>query len=572
MAALLLVPSLSGSPEVISLVPTLVVAMLATLHVWLMLRVELLSFASPPFMALGGYATALLALHVSPNALLVTPLAFVAPALIAAALGVLVLRLRGTYFALITFAFAQIVVIALALNQSVLGGNTGLVSIPALTLGSREFAADAELLRFSVVVGVIGVVIASAVSISQRRAFAAIHENEPLAASLGLRPWLYKTIAFVTSAGLAGLAGLVVINQLAIAQPNTFTPFSSVGHVAGAVLGGTASIFGALLGGALFAWIDHEFAGQAEYSQLLLGVALIVVVLAAKDGISGLVVRLTRLASRRERRPVPSRDQRLAALRSGATAEEVAPEPGPGLGHSLEVRELSRRFGGLKAVDGLSFRLAPGEVLGVIGPNGAGKTTLVSMLAGAVEPSAGVIALDGADVAGRPTHSVARRGVARTFQQTATFPGETVAENLLRALAFSGQPAFEPEAVELIRSTGLADRLDERTGDLPYGLQKMLGLLMAIVTRPKLLLLDEPAAGLERSERPFIDRLVQYAVARNCAVLLVEHDMDLVRRVCPRVIVMDAGALLAEGAPDVLFSDPAVIAAYLGEVPEAVAP
>jgi ABC-type branched-subunit amino acid transport system ATPase component len=207
-------------------------------------------------------------------------------------------------------------------------------------------------------------------------------------------------------------------------------------------------------------------------------------------------------------------------------------------------------------------------VLGVIGPNGAGKTTLISMLAGALAPSSGQVRLESKNIEGRPSYNVARRGVGRSFQQTATFGNETVGENLARALVFSRRSSFDGGFHALIASTGLLDVLDSRSADLPYGKQKLLGLLMTVATRPRLLLMDEPAAGLETSERLLIDRIVDLVVSDGTAVLLVEHDMDLVKRICPRVIVMDAGALLAEGPPEDVFRDLNVISAYLGTPPE----
>jgi ABC-type branched-subunit amino acid transport system ATPase component/ABC-type branched-subunit amino acid transport system permease subunit len=581
LAAALLIPRVTDDLLVISLVPTIVIAILGTLHVWLMLRVNLLSFASPPFMALGGYALALAAKHTTVNPLILVPLAFLVPSALALALGALVLRLRGTYFALITFALAQVAVLAIGMNDSILGGMSGLSGIPPVKLAGHEFAAGAALLDFTVVVGIVGVVVAVAVSRSQRRNFAAINENEVLAATLGLRPWLYKTIAFVCSAGLAGLAGMLLVNQLGNAQPETFSPFSSTGHVAGAVVGGTGSVLGAVLGAGLFAWMTNEFASQAEYAHLLLGLTLIAVVLFAKNGISDVLLRGTGYAVGRLRKNVgPAADSRPAQRLDGRAATETRPAPVSPAHPTgaqaavadrtplLEVRGLSRRFGGLRAVDNLTFSLSDGEVLGVIGPNGAGKTTLISMLAGAVAPSSGQILLNGKRIDGKPSHAIARRGVARTFQQTAIFPSETVHENLERALSFSGHSDMPEEVAKLVESTGLALRLNDKSGDLPYGFQKVLGLIMGLATRPRLLLLDEPAAGLEVSERWQIDDIVRIAVDSGCAVILVEHDMDLVRRICPRVIVMDSGRHLAEGSPDEVFKDAQVISAYLGTASE----
>ncbi|HEV7964786.1 MAG TPA: ATP-binding cassette domain-containing protein [Actinoplanes sp.] len=582
VAASFAVPKLTADPFLLSFVPTIVVTLLATFHVWLLLRVNLLSFASPAFMAVGGYTLALAATHLTTNAVLLVALCFVVPAVLALPLGALLLRLRGTYFALVTFVLAQVVVLVVVIADGTLGGTSGISGIPPATLGAQSFGAGGPLLRFSAIVGLIGVAVAGVVTLRWRRHFAAIDENEPLAASLGLRPWAYKTASFVTAAGVAGLAGLVLVNQLGNAHPDSFSPFSAVNHVAAAVLGGV-SILGPVIGAVVLSWLVHAFATQAEYSQLLLGATLILVVLYAKGGITGTVQRgvgmlagrsgAAKTASRRAEN-VGAATRRPEATAASPTLDAPTPDapsepvPEPSSEPILVVTDLSRRFGGVAAVNGISFRLKAGEVLGVIGPNGAGKTTLINMVSGHIASSGGRVELDGRALTGAPSHTMSRHGIARSYQQTSVFAGVSVRENLARAKAFSPRWISEAELADLLAATGLADRLDDRAGDLPYGLQKLLGLLLPIATRPRVLLLDEPAAGLERAERGRIDELVDWVVRRGCAVLLVEHDMDLVRRVCPRVIVMDTGRPLAEGVPDDVFADPRVITAYLGVADE----
>jgi ABC-type branched-subunit amino acid transport system ATPase component len=230
----------------------------------------------------------------------------------------------------------------------------------------------------------------------------------------------------------------------------------------------------------------------------------------------------------------------------------------------LRVEDLAKHFGGLRVFADVSFGLERGGLMGVIGPNGAGKTTLINVISGRLAPSEGRVLLDGRDVTGQPAHALSRLGVARTFQQTNIFRSVSVRENISRANRF-GRRGVQPGLERLLTEFGLADRLDEQSDKLPYGLQKMLGLVMAFATGPSVLLLDEPAAGLERGERTRIDAFVQHVrEADGCSVLIVEHDMDLIRRLCPRVLVLDAGAVLADGAPAEVLARPDVIAAYLG--------
>jgi len=235
-------------------------------------------------------------------------------------------------------------------------------------------------------------------------------------------------------------------------------------------------------------------------------------------------------------------------------------------GAELRVDGISKRFGGLQVFTGVSFTIAPAEILGVIGPNGAGKTTLINVISGRLRPNSGQIVLDGRSVGGRPVHELSRCGLVRSFQQTNTFKTATVRENLSRAVAFSGSPASIWQRLNvMLEGFDLAARLEERSDRLPYGLQKMLGLMLTYTTRPKVLMLDEPAAGLERRERTLVDTFVT-AVRDDfgCSVLIVEHDMDLIRRLCPRILVLNAGNVLAEGPPAEVLSRSDVIDAYMG--------
>jgi branched-chain amino acid transport system ATP-binding protein len=237
-------------------------------------------------------------------------------------------------------------------------------------------------------------------------------------------------------------------------------------------------------------------------------------------------------------------------------------------GAELEVRQLSKSFGGVRVLEDVNFHIASGEVLGVVGPNGAGKTTLINVIAGRVVPTGGKVLLDKRDVTGRPTHLLSRAGVGRSFQQTNTFRTASVGENIARAIRFAGAKALRwDEIMPLLQRFDLGERLDEQSDKLPYGLQKMLGLVMVYVTGARLLLLDEPAAGLERGERQRIDDFVQHAQERNgCSVLIVEHDIDLIRRLCPRIVMLDVGRIMADGPPAEVFARPDVIAAYVGAV------
>ncbi|WP_449041185.1 ABC transporter ATP-binding protein [Paracoccus sp. (in: a-proteobacteria)] len=233
---------------------------------------------------------------------------------------------------------------------------------------------------------------------------------------------------------------------------------------------------------------------------------------------------------------------------------------------ALYAERMSKSFGGLKVFHDVSFTLQPGGLLGVIGPNGAGKTTMINIISGRLAASSGQVRLGETRIDGRPVYDNAGRGLVRSFQQTATFSGHSVSDNLRSAVRFARRDLSVLERLApLLEQFGLVENWDRHAEVLPYGLQKMLGLTMALATQPRILLLDEPAAGLEKSERSNIDAYVGFAQREfGCGVLLVEHDMELIRRLCPQVIVLDGGRLIATGSPDEVLNRKDVIDAYLG--------
>lgn len=235
----------------------------------------------------------------------------------------------------------------------------------------------------------------------------------------------------------------------------------------------------------------------------------------------------------------------------------------------LEVEGLCRRFGGLKAVDGLSFRLEKGRILGLLGPNGSGKTTALNLISGVVKPNSGSIRLSGEETAGIPSFRLARMGIARTFQLVRVFGTMTVSENVAAGLAFTGSAVFGKRARQLIDDlltrVGLAGRGGEFAGNLNYIDQKRLELARALASNPQVLLLDEWLAGLNPTELLEAIALVQRVRADGVSVVMVEHVLEAVRTLCDECVVMNAGAPIASGTPEKVLSHPAVVQAYLGE-------
>jgi len=235
----------------------------------------------------------------------------------------------------------------------------------------------------------------------------------------------------------------------------------------------------------------------------------------------------------------------------------------------LEAAGLRKRFGGLHAVDGIDVTVEPGELVGLFGPNGAGKTTLFNLIAGAYYPDAGTIRFGGDDVTRFPAFRRARLGIARTFQLVRPFRALSIMENLLAVVASEGTPSRTPErdALQLLGDVGLADRAHDPAGSLTLGMLKRFEVARALMLQPRLLLLDEPLAGLTDGESAMMLRLIESVKAR-AAVVMVEHNVRLALPLCDRAVVMEQGKVIAQGTPAQIRSDPAVIHAYLGDTPE----
>jgi branched-chain amino acid transport system permease protein len=280
-------PFLTGSMLVYSIANQILVAVVAAFSVYLMLRMNLLSFATPAFMAIGGYAVAITAGRGMTNVILLTGISILVPAIVALPLGALVLRLRGTYFVLVTFVLTEILQLLLFVTPGLTGGSNGIAGIPAVTLFNITFADNQAVWLLATVFALLAVLATVVVTYYFRPHFAAIEENEILAQSLGLPVWRYKVIGFVVAAGLAGLAGFSLVIMLLTAHPSSFSAMSSVNYIAYTFVGGEGSILGPILGSALLVWAFNLFGGQGQYSQGFYGLLIIAVVMVARGGLVG---------------------------------------------------------------------------------------------------------------------------------------------------------------------------------------------------------------------------------------------------------------------------------------------
>jgi branched-chain amino acid transport system permease protein len=576
--------------------------------------------------ALGGftaYTFSLLAVKTGMNQLLAIVIATAATVLVSIIVGLVCLRLEDFRFAIMTLAFA-LSGVGLATGLVITGQSAGL-NVPGewavLHLGPIRWDFSSRLGGFSALMMVTFFVLLIGIHLLLQmrpgRGMLAIREDAVLAESLGIAAGFHRILAFGVSAVVSSLAGVFQAEYYTFIFPELFSFGTLVNVIVVLTLGGRGRLYGPLVGGVLYASLTNILNIGGRYQASVFGIMVIVITILARHGLSyylsqgekGLVALVVDPAARArlrqaltERRWRRGRSTPVVIVTAAEEAVEESPEavdPAAGSVAALapdEVEELRRarvvhaaalrdapallegigltkRFGGVTAVRDFSFTVHDGEILGLIGPNGAGKTTAFNLVSGFTRPDTGSLKWRGEVITGMSPHGRARRGLVRTFQQPRVFPALTVRENLVIAaqshtgrVARSGGSGSTPGINEVLDSFGISDVADIETEKLSYGYSKRLGVAMAVATGSDLLMLDEPAAGLNGADVGHLrDDLVRLR-DQGRTVWIVEHHMELVMAVCDRVIVLDAGAIIAVGHPEEIMADPLVIEAYLGGV------
>ena len=527
------------------------------------------------FFALGAYTYGLLnSLGAERHwgAPLSIPLAVTLTVTVACVLGLATGRVRGDYFALITMAFGEMVRIALMNLRDVTGGNVGLLAIDPLTLWPGGPAITSAIARYATGWGAVAL-FAGWLSRVRRtplgRAWVAVREDEEAARAVGIRVVGVKLAALMVAASAAGIAGcLFAASQLSLI-PSTFSMLSSFIVVTSLVVGGMGSIHGAVLGTVLLLAIPElirDLAGGGaallDYQMMIYGAAMLTVIILRPEG-------LTR--------------DRLNGL---APIEAASPTSLPGPGVSVNLRRLGARYGGVIAVAPLDLDIPTGQLVGVIGPNGSGKTTLVNVISGFHRAATGSLELDGIAVTHWAPERRARLGVARTFQMNRLFMGISNAENVLTACdTVEARPAardlFSVRHRDLTgHARGRAclgwfpDRFPDwrwvqRPLALSYANRRRLEMARALGARPRLLLLDEPTAGMNPVDRRELLRQVRAVADAGTTVVIVEHQLGALAEVADRLIALDHGIVIADGPPAAVLAAPEVVSALMSMEPNA---
>ena len=486
------------------------------------------------------------------------------------------LRARGDYLAIMTLGFGEIVRIVSINWTDFTGGAVGIRNSPPLSLSGQGVVPPAlNYYVIFVIVAVLLVLLSSLIASPVGRAWVAIREDELVAQSIGIRTRRYKLLAYVVGAATAGVIGVFFAHMQQFINPDSFTLEDNFIVLSLVILGGAGTLWGPVLGAVLWIFFQtyaKEFSFIQEHPEFRTGILALIVIVLMILRPGGIVSKRLELTRARGGQLPPAGgvepfDAQASPVSTGATV--------------LKVGELKQVFGGLVAIESASFELRHGEVLGLMGPNGAGKSTLLNAISGVTTATSGTIELYGERIEKFEANKVATRGVARTFQTVRLFWDMTVLENLmvgghsrlagfivkfLSPLPFvrAAERRTVEEAEAVLAFTETWECRDRRASSLDAYQQRRVEIARALMTRPRVLLLDEPAAGLNESETRDLARLIARISERGIDVILIEHDMDLLMGASDRIVVLDHGVIIADGTPEEIRKNPDVLEAYLG--------
>jgi branched-chain amino acid transport system permease protein len=526
-----------------------------------------INLAQAAFFALGAYSVALGTADYQLSFWLCLAIGVAIAFASGALLGASTLRLGGHYLAMVTISFQQILTVTLTNAIGFTHGPDGVGSIgrPALFASGQAFLALAV-----AAFAISGYFVWRLPNTRLGRAMRAVRDNELAASAAGIDVFRTKVMAFALCAGLGGLGGGLFAGGFSYVSPDQFAFSDSIVLLTMALLGGVASPVGAAIGTGLLILIPEWLRFLKSVPGLYLaiyGAAVILIVIFMPDGIWGFVGRLFHKRVRAVSAPAGPLELRPAVAGEGVAAEA----PGVSADVVLEVRGLAKYFGGLKAVDGVDFTVRRGEVHALIGPNGSGKTTTLNVVTGLYRATSGAIFVDGVDVTALPAHRRTSAGLARTFQNIRLFRSMTALENVVigaerdgNTLVEAGHGALQRRALAALDFVGLGARAEETIPSFSYGHQRLIEIARALAANPTVLLLDEPAAGLNSSEKKALHDLLDRIAAQGLTILIIDHDMTLIAGVAEHLTVLNFGKRIADGETAEVLRQPDVVTAYLG--------
>jgi branched-chain amino acid transport system permease protein len=575
-AVMAVIPFIPGMPPFwIVLLDNIGLAALVAMGLVLLTGVGgLTSFGQAAFCGFGAYTTAVLTTAYGVSPWLTLPMALLVSGVAAVPLGIITVRLSGHYLPLGTIAWG-IALFYLFSKLEFLGRNDGISAIPPLTIGPLKML-DPGTIYFVIWIAVILCAVLSMNLLDSRtgRAIRALRRGHVAAEAFGVQTPRAKLLVFIYAAVLAGLSGWLYAHFQRAANPTPFGAQAGIEYLFIAVVGGAGYVWGAVLGAAIVvvlkeilqSYLPLVFGGQGQLEIIVFGIMLVVLLQLAPTGVWPWLMSLLPFEFGRKRP-----DTKVAPL--------AHIRPNPDSGTLLQIDNAQKRFGGVIAVNNVSFDVQAREIVALIGPNGAGKSTTFNLITGVLTSSGGTISLLGKSIDNAPPQEVAKLGVARTFQHVKLVPDMTVLENVAIGAHLRGhagavasmlrldradEAGLLAEAARQIERVGLSEQLNQLAGSLSLGQQRIVEIARALCVDPILLLLDEPAAGLRHMEKQRLATLLRQLRDGGMSVLLVEHDMGFVMDLADRIVVLDFGTKIAEGTPAAIKTNPDVIKAYLG--------